>query len=138
MNGVNGVDAAERSARRFGAVLDVGLGVVFALVLVLVAARYAREGRVWLFDVGVGSVVCAAALLRERLRDWAPVIGLAVAGAAGLVAVVGGLPGEPGAAAALGLAVLAGSAVRVLPAPRRPGSPPAACCCWRAAWSGSS
>ncbi len=71
MNGVNGVDAAGRPARRFGTVLNVGLGTVFALVLLAAAARYAGEGRVWLFDVGVGAVGCAAALLRERLRWWA-------------------------------------------------------------------
>ena len=101
--------------------LNAGLGALLALVLVRVAARYAREGRVWLFDVAVGVVVCAAALLRDRLRGWAPVFGLAVAGTAGLVAVVAGLPGEPGGAAVLGLLVLAGTAVRSLPARRAAG-----------------
>ncbi|QMU73522.1 sensor histidine kinase [Streptacidiphilus sp. P02-A3a] len=80
------------------------------------AVQYAHQGRPWAFDSAVGAGVCVIALLRERNRRWAAVAGLAVAGAAGLVAGLARLPGEPGAAAVLALLVLGGSAIRTLPA----------------------
>lgn len=91
------------------------LGVVFSVVLVLMAVQYAGQGRVWAFDSTVGAVICLVALGRERHPGRAAVIGLAVAGIAGLTARLAHLPGEPGAAAVLALLVLGGSAIRALP-----------------------
>ncbi|OKJ16819.1 hypothetical protein AMK19_01255 [Kitasatospora sp. CB01950] len=91
------------------------LGAGFALVVLVMAAQYAAQGRMWLLDAATGAVVCALAVGRERNRGGAAALGLAVAGAAALAARAAGLPGEPGAAAVLGLLVLGGSAVRTLP-----------------------
>lgn len=94
---------------------NAALGAVFALVLLLMAAQYASQGRVWALDAATGAVVCALALGRARRRGLAAALGLAVAAAAAVTARLAGLPGEPGAAAVLGLLVLGGSAVRTLP-----------------------
>ncbi|MFF0389408.1 sensor histidine kinase [Kitasatospora sp. NPDC004615] len=101
--------------RRTAMVGNAVLGAGFALVLLVMAAQYAAQGRVWALDAATGAVVCALALGRERHRGAAAALGLAVAGAAALIAREAGLPGEPGAAAVLGLLVLGGSAVRTLP-----------------------
>src|SRR5262245_23788845 len=108
-------------ARRPGAAIrvlaNVGLGVVLAAALAVGARTVAEQGGNWVFDLAVGAVVCVAALLRERSRLWAAAAGLAVAGAAELAAWRWEhLPGQPGAATALAMPVLIGSAVRVLPA----------------------
>jgi signal transduction histidine kinase len=97
---------------------DAGLGIVFAAVLAGAAYRLAAAGHDWLLDCAAGAVVCGAALLRERNRSRAAVAGLAVAAAAEIAAAAGHLPGEPGVAATLGLLVLGGSAVRMLPPSR--------------------
>lgn len=94
--------------------MNAGLGLLFASVLVVVAAQYAAQGRMWAFDVAVGITVCLLALHRERNRGWAAALGLLVTGVAAVIARLAHLPGEPGAAAVLGLLVLGGSAVRVL------------------------
>jgi signal transduction histidine kinase len=114
------MDRLDRLAGRPGAVVrataNAGLGVVFAAALALGARTVADYGGNWVFDLAVGAVVCAAALLRERSRLWAAAAGLAVAGAAELAAWRWEhLPGQPGGATALALPVLVGSAVRVLP-----------------------
>ncbi|MFD8596087.1 sensor histidine kinase [Kitasatospora sp. NPDC059646] len=101
--------------RRTSVVGNAVLGAGFALVLLVMAAQYAAQGRVWALDAATGAVVCALAVGRGRSRGGAAALGLAVAGVAALVAREAGLPGEPGAAAVLGLLVLGGSAVRVLP-----------------------
>ncbi|MGC0312815.1 signal transduction histidine kinase [Kitasatospora acidiphila] len=98
---------------RTGQAVNAALGVLFALVLALMAAQYAAQGRVWGFDAAVGTVVCLIALGRDR--DRAAALGLVVAGAAAITARLAHLPGEPGPAAVLGLLVLGGSALRTLP-----------------------
>lgn len=95
--------------------INVGLGLAFAVALAVPVANLVGEGRDWVWQVGVGLVVCGAALLRHRHRACAAVVGLAVCAVAGLVARLADLPREPGLAATLGLLVLVGSAVRVLP-----------------------
>lgn len=90
------------------------LGLLFALVLVAVAARFAAQDRIWGFDAAVGATVCAIALGRRRHPGRAASLGLVVAGAAAVTGRFAHLPGEPGAAAVLGLLVLGGSAVRAL------------------------
>ena len=97
-----------------GRTTNIGLGLLFAAVIGFMANQYTQEGRDWLFGCCVGLVVCAIALLRARHRAGAAILGLAISGAAALVARVEHLPGEPGAAAILALLVLGGSAVRVL------------------------
>ncbi|WP_234540451.1 sensor histidine kinase [Streptomyces shenzhenensis] len=104
---------AALAARR----IDVLLGLAFAAVLAATACWHAVHpgDRGWLLDCGIGAVVCVAALLRERDRLVAAAVGLSVAAAAVLVAAMGYLTSQPGVAASLALAVLAGSAVRALP-----------------------
>jgi signal transduction histidine kinase len=101
-----------------GFAVDAGLGVGFAAALAFQAYRIADSwgGVYWQFGCVVGAVVCGLALVRRRGRLWAAIAGLAVAAAAIVVARLAGLPSEPGPAMALGLSVLVGSAVRVLPA----------------------
>lgn len=94
--------------------VNAALGTLFAAVLVVMAAQYAAQGRVWGFDAAVGTVVCLIALGRRRHPGRAAALGLAVAGTAAVIARLAHLPGEPGAAAVLGLLVLGGCAVRAL------------------------
>jgi signal transduction histidine kinase len=115
------VNASDRPAAWFRTAVNAGLGLVFAIVLVGTTYQISGEGRDWLFEVGVGIVVCGAALLRERHRGWAAAVGLAVSGAAGLVARIADLPREPGPAATLALLVLGGAAIRTLPWPTAAG-----------------
>jgi signal transduction histidine kinase len=98
-----------------GKLINAALGALFAVVLVLMAAQYAAQGRVWGFDAAVGATVCLIALRRERDRGRAAALGLVVAAAAAVTAQLAHLPGEPGAAAMLGLLVLGGSVMRTLP-----------------------
>lgn len=103
---------AALAARR----VNVLLGLAFAAVLAATAYRHADAGgRGWVPECGIGAVVCVAALLRERNRLVAVAVGLSVTAAAVLASGMGHLTGQPGVAASLALAVLAGSAVRVLP-----------------------
>ena len=70
----------------------------------------------WWFNLGVGVVVCTAALLRERGRARAAVTGLAVFGIASAAAPVWHLAPQPKLGGAmLGLLVLGGAALRSLP-----------------------
>ncbi|MEV1245385.1 sensor histidine kinase [Nonomuraea sp. NPDC050022] len=100
-----------------GFAVDAGLGVGFAAALAFQAYRIADSwgGAYWQFGCVAGAVVCGLALVRRRGRLWAAIAGLAVAALAIVVARLAGLPSEPGPAMALGLSVLVGSAVRVLP-----------------------
>jgi signal transduction histidine kinase len=95
--------------------VNAGLVVLFAAVLAAEAVNLAGDHRNITLDCATGLVVCTAAVLRERSRAWAAVIGLAVAGAAEAAAALWHLPGQPGIAATLALLVLTGSALRVLP-----------------------
>ncbi|WP_380285955.1 sensor histidine kinase [Kitasatospora purpeofusca] len=108
------MSGTERPALQPATMVNAALGLLFALVLVIMAAQYAAQGRIWAFDVVVGIMVCLLALGRKRHPGWAAALGLLVAGIAAVIARFAHLPGEPGAAAVLGLLVLAGSAVRVL------------------------
>ncbi|MFJ2172648.1 histidine kinase [Streptomyces sp. NPDC087851] len=108
-------NAEEPSAGWHRTAVDAGLAVVFAVLLVVVAAVYGHGGRPWIFDLVVGATVSLAALFRRRLRQWAAVIGLAVSAVAAVVARIGDLPGEPGAVALLALLVLGSHSVRTLP-----------------------
>ncbi|MFC7590375.1 sensor histidine kinase [Nonomuraea antimicrobica] len=100
--------------------VEAGLGVAFAVVLAFCAYRLAVSwgGGYWVFDCAAGAVVCGLALVRRRARWWAAVAGLGVAVAAIVVARLAELPAEPGPGLALGLSVLVGSAIRVLPPPQ--------------------
>jgi signal transduction histidine kinase len=95
--------------------INVALGLVFAVVLVAEAHDLALQHRDWLFGFLAGLVVCGLALARGRNRGLLAGAGLAVAGVAEIVAGCCHLPGQPGMAATLALMVLIGSAVRVLP-----------------------
>ncbi|MFI6511190.1 sensor histidine kinase [Streptosporangium sp. NPDC050855] len=110
----------DRPGGRVRNAADAGFGVVSAMTLVLWAYQIAITwgGARWWFGCAAGAAVCAIALARRRDRTRAALAGLAVAGAALVVARLASLPSEPGPAMALGLAVLVGSAVGTLPAPR--------------------
>jgi signal transduction histidine kinase len=105
----------DRPAVRLWTVANLGLGLIFTATLAGFALRIADEGRAWVLDFCVGLAVCAAALGRERHRVRTAVVGIAVAGSAGVVARIADLPREPGAASTLALFVIVGSAVRTLP-----------------------
>ncbi len=109
------VDAEERPAVRPWTPADLGLGLLFAVTLAAFALRIAGEGRAWMFGCCVGLVVCTAALYRERHRIGTAAVGIAAAAAGGVVARIADLPREPGAASALALLVIVGSAARTLP-----------------------
>ncbi|GII04485.1 sensor histidine kinase [Planobispora takensis] len=97
---------------------EAGLGAVFAGLLAFWAHRVADSwgGGYWWFGCAAGAVVCGLAMVRRRGRAWAAAAGLAVAAVAVLASRFAELPAEPGPAMALALSVLAGSAVRALPA----------------------
>ncbi|GAA3420721.1 sensor histidine kinase [Streptosporangium vulgare] len=108
-----GLGAVFRSRVAAGA----GLGAVFAGAVAFQAYQVADS---WgaghsPFGAVVAASVCALALVRRRDPLWTAVAGLAVAAFAVLVTRLVHLPAEPSPAASLGLAVLAGSAVRTLP-----------------------
>ncbi|MBC6462498.1 sensor histidine kinase [Actinomadura sp. HBU206391] len=104
-----------RLGERPGTAANVGLGVVFAAALTVEAGPVEGGHGGLAFPLAVGTAVCVAALLRERSRARAAAAGLAVCAAAELASWQWHLPSQPGAAAALALLVLIGSAVRVLP-----------------------
>jgi signal transduction histidine kinase len=95
------------------AALAVALAAAIAIEAVAVAQSWGA--RYWIAG-GVAAVVAGAlALLRRRNRRLTAVAGLGVAGVAIAVSRLAELPAEPGPALALALAVLVGSAVRMLP-----------------------
>ncbi|MCC3773720.1 histidine kinase [Streptomyces sp. UNOB3_S3] len=108
------MSTTKRYARGPEWLVNAALGMLFAMVLVVMAAQYAAQGRVWALDAAVGAVVCLIALVRGRHPGRAAALGLVVAGIAAVIARLAHLPGEPGAAAVLGLLVLGGRAVRAL------------------------
>jgi signal transduction histidine kinase len=94
---------------------NVALGCALAAVLAVDTALTAappKRGN-WVFELAVGLIVCAMALLRSRGRRWAAAAGLAVCALAGVAGDVYHLPSQPGVAATLGLLVLGAAAVRV-------------------------
>jgi signal transduction histidine kinase len=105
-------------SRRFVAQTETVSNLVLALVLAAVLAAdttvtTVRHGN-WLFELAVGAVICALALLRGRgRRVWAATAGLAVGALSGVVGDLAHLPSQPGGAAMLGLLVLGAAAVRV-------------------------
>ncbi|MEV1332661.1 histidine kinase [Micromonospora costi] len=102
--------------RLFGVAMTAGLAVVLLAAIGIEAIGIAQTwgARYWLAGGASAAVVCVLALVRRRQRTWATIAGLAVAGLAITAARVFQLPTEPGPAMALALAVLVGSAVRVL------------------------
>ncbi|GAA4597039.1 histidine kinase [Planotetraspora phitsanulokensis] len=110
----------DRLSGRPGILADAGLAVVFIAALVVTAVEIAGTwgGGYWQFDCAAGAVVCVIALARRRDRAWAAAAGLAVAAVAMLATRFVHLPAEPGPAMVLGLSVLVGSAIRVLPVPQ--------------------
>ncbi|MGH3207742.1 MAG: sensor histidine kinase [Trebonia sp.] len=91
--------------------LGGGLAAVLAADTAVTAAKHDN----WAFELAVGAIVCATALLRGRGPVLAAAAGLAVCGLAGVAGDVYRLPSQPGVAASLGLLVLGAAAVRVAP-----------------------
>jgi signal transduction histidine kinase len=105
----------DRLAGRPEIAINAGLALVLAAGLAYQEHFIASHHGSWPFDLAVGVVICAAALLRGRWPGWAAAVGLAVAAAAELAAWLWHLPAQPDGPADLALLVLIGSAVRVLP-----------------------
>lgn len=115
------MELLERLVRRAGTGADVALGVMMAAVLTWDALRGAAlnfdpsNGQWWL-NLGVGVVVCTAALLRGRGPARAAAGGLAVFGLASAAAPLWGMAPQPKfGGAMLGLLVLGAAALRSLP-----------------------
>jgi signal transduction histidine kinase len=112
-----------RAVNRSAASWSDGLAAqVFAALLVFWAFQIAGSWGpdCWPVDAAAGAVVCAIALARRRHVGRAAAAGLGVAAVTILVARLARLPAEPGPGLVLGLvlglAVLVGAALRVLPA----------------------
>ncbi len=99
------------------------LGIVFTLGIAGTAYMLMDSwaGASWVLTSAVGAVVSALALLRARQPVWTAIAGLAVVACAVGVSASVDLPQEPGPTTALALAVLVGSAIRVLPPARAAG-----------------
>jgi signal transduction histidine kinase len=92
---------------------SLALGCALAAVLAADTAVTAAKHDNWAFELAVGVIVGAAALVRRRGPVLAAAAGLAVCGLAGVAGDVYHLPSQPGVAASLGLLVLGAAAVRV-------------------------
>ncbi|MBC6468019.1 metal transporter [Actinomadura alba] len=112
------MNTVERPTGPGGMLVDIGLGVVFALGIAFSAYMLIDSWgeAYWIFTTAVAVVMCALALLRERQRLWTAAAGVAVTAVAVVVSLVAELPQEPSPMAALALAVLVGSSIRMLPA----------------------
>ncbi|MFD9719261.1 metal transporter [Streptomyces sp. NPDC059076] len=112
------MNAAERPARPAGMGFTIGLGIAFALgiILTMYLLMHSWGGASWVFGLIVSVVMSALALLRDGHRAQTAAVGLAVTVAAVVVslAVGGDLPQEPAPVSALALSVLVGSAIRTL------------------------
>ena len=112
------MDVLNGLARRVGTGADVALAVAMAMVIAFNALVAARTGGAWLFGLGIGTVICAMAMLRGRNRAVAAAAGLALFGVVALTAVLEGFsPGPLFGGGLVGLLVLGAAAVRRL-APR--------------------
>ncbi|MEO3787983.1 sensor histidine kinase [Actinocorallia sp. B10E7] len=97
-----------------------GLGAVFLAAIAFESFAIAQTWGLEYtpFKSAAAAVVCGLALLRHRDATVAAFAGLAVAALTIPVPGLVELPAEPGPALALGLSVLTGHAVRILPVPR--------------------
>lgn len=97
-------------------IVDAGLVVVSTSLLWFWAVRVADSwgGGYWQLGCAAGAVVCGIAVIRRRHLTGTAAAGLLVAALTMVIAWLTARPAEPGPAMALGLAVLVGSAVRVL------------------------
>jgi signal transduction histidine kinase len=110
------MEVLSRLARRIGTGTEVALAVALTAILAFNALVIARADSGWPFALGVGAVICAAALLRRRNRAWAAAAGLVVFAAAGLAVALGTSTVGPLFGGGLaGLLVLGAAAVRALP-----------------------
>ncbi|MEU6753483.1 hypothetical protein ABZ914_45280, partial [Spirillospora sp. NPDC046719] len=112
-----GAAALIGSRRWAGAASSAGLAALFAAAIAYQAVALADSWGIasWRLGGPAAVVVCALALLRRRRPAWTAAGGLAVAAATLVGARAAGLPTQPRPAMVLGLAVLVGTAGRVLP-----------------------
>lgn len=104
-----------RIADRASAAANVAVGAVLAAVLAAETAVTAAHHDNWVFELAVGVIVGAVALLRSRNQVRAAASGLAVCLVADVAADVFHLPSQPGVTATLALLVLGAAAIRVAP-----------------------
>jgi signal transduction histidine kinase len=107
------VKVSHRIASRTEAISTLALALVLAAALAADASATAARHGNWPFELAIGLVLGALALLRRWHRVWTVAAGLAVCGAAGVAGDVAHLPSQPGAAATLALLVLGAAGVRV-------------------------
>ena len=107
------MNVSHRIAARTETISNLVLALVLAAVLAADTAATAARHANWPFELAVGAVVCALALLRGRNRVLACAGGLAACAAACAACDAARLPAQPGFAAALGLLVLGAAGVRV-------------------------
>ena len=104
---------SHRIAGRAETLSNLVVAVVLSAVLAADTAVTAARHDNWVFELTVGAIVGALALLRGRGRVLAAGASLAVAAAAAAAGDAAHLPSQPGVAAALPLLVLGAAAVRV-------------------------
>ena len=115
------MEQLERLARRIGSGAGVTLGLTMATAIAfdLREAAHTDSGAQWRFDLAVGVVISAIALLQGLGRTTSAVAGLAIYGAAALAAAAWRLaPLLLLGSTLVGLCVLGASAARSLPARR--------------------
>jgi signal transduction histidine kinase len=101
-----------RIAARSDRASNLVVGSVISSVLAADTAVTAVHHHDWVFELAVGVVVCALALLRGTGPVRAAAAGLVVCFAAAVIGDVAHLPSQPGVAATLSLLVLGAAAIR--------------------------
>lgn len=107
------MNVTHRIAARVDTATNVTLVLVIGAVLAADTAVTAAGHGNWFFELAVGVIVGAMAVLRNRHQVQAAAAGLAVCGAAGVAADAFHLPSQPGVGATLGLLALGAAAVRI-------------------------
>ncbi|HTU72013.1 MAG TPA: histidine kinase [Trebonia sp.] len=111
------MNISHRIAARTETISNLVLALVLVAVLAADTAATAARHANWPFELAVGAVVGALALLRSRNQALAATAGVLACGAACVACDLAHLPSQPGFAATLGLLVLGAAGVRVAATP---------------------
>lgn len=105
--------------KRFGRIRDrvtakstIGLALAYLAILAADAAVADARGHAWTFELAVGALLGALALLRRGHSARTAALGLAACAAAGIVADAAHLPSQPGLAATIAIVVLGVTCLR--------------------------
>ena len=102
----------DRTSGRVETATKIGLWLGFAALLTVEVGRVADHRGNWAFGLVVGGTLVALALLRNRNRTEAAILGLAISAAAVVVADAAHWPSQPDLAATVALVVLGAASVR--------------------------